>query len=177
MNIGFEKEEIEKLRKECEDEGQSFVLVEDEEDFDDEGEFYHFQFIGQYQGKEVIYDCIMSTLSLHHSSLVFEEAENKVKKIFKDYLPFEDRSSNYKVNEDAEEMLQEFIDEIEEDESIKVSEFVDVDPDFEYGIGLEVALNVEEINLDTIEKFIENFKGGKLKLDNTLYSFKNGTEE
>ncbi len=177
MNPGFEKEEIEKLKAECLEEGQNFVLVDDEDEFEDEGEFYHFQFVGQYEGKEVIYDAVLSTLSLHHSSLVYEEAENKVMKIYKDYVPFEDRTDKTNITEDAEQMLMEFIEEIEADETIKVSEFVDIDPDFDFGVGIEAALNLDEIDLETIEKFIADFNAGKLKLDKTLYSFKNGFED
>ncbi|MBK9936379.1 MAG: hypothetical protein IPP61_18190 [Cytophagaceae bacterium] len=177
MNPGFDKKEIETLKAECLEEGQNFVLVDDEDEFEDEGEFYHFQFIGQYEGKEVIYDAVLSTLSLHHSSLVYEEAENKVMKLYNDYVPFEDRNEKTKVNEDAEQMLMELIEEMEEEETIKVSEFVDIDPEFDYGIGIEAALNIDEINLETIEKFIEDFNSGKLKLDKTMYSFKNGFED
>jgi len=108
---------------------------------------------------------------------VYEEAENKVMKIYKDYVPFEDRTDKTKINEDAEQMLMELIEEMEEDETIKVSEFVDIDPDFDFGVGIEAALNLDEIDLETIEKFIADFNAGKLKLDKTLYSFKNGFED
>jgi hypothetical protein len=179
INSGFEKEEIEKLKNECREEGQSFVFVEDEdeEDFEDDGDFVHFQFVGEYEGKEVIYDTILSTLSLHHNSLLFEEAEKKVMKLYKDYVPYENRPANAKVNEEAEQMIEEFIEEMEDEETIKVAELIEVDPDFEFGIGLEVALNVEEITLEVIEKFISEFNAGTLKLDKTLYSFKNDYED
>jgi hypothetical protein len=177
MNPGFEKEEIEKLRQECLDEAQNFVFVEDEGDFEDDGDFVHFQFLGKFEGKEVIYDTILSTLSLHHSSLVFEEAETQIMKIHKDYIPFEDRTEASKVNEEVEELLEEIIEGLEEDETIKVAELMEVDPDFEFGIGLEVALNVEEITLEVIEKFIKDFNNDTLKLDKTLYSFKNDFED
>ncbi len=177
MNPGFEKEEIEKLKSECIEEGQNFVFVEDEGDFEDDGDFVHFQFVGMYEGKEVIYDTILSTLALHHSSIVFEEAEKKVMKIIKDYIPFEERDENAEVSEEAEEMLEEFIEEMEDEETIKVAELMEVDPAFEFGIGLEVALNVEEITLEVIAKFIADFNNDTLQLDKTLYSFKNESED
>jgi hypothetical protein len=177
MNPGFSKEEIEKLKAECAEEGQSFVLVEDEEDFDDSGDFAHFQFIGQYEGKEVIYDAIMSTLSLHHNALVFDYAEQKVQAAFKDYIPLEDRTDVSKINEEAEEMLEEIMEELEEEETIKVAEFVDVDPEFEFGVGLEIALNLTEITIEDIETFIEEFNAGTISLDKTMYSFKNDFED
>lgn len=177
MNEGYTKEEIDLLKKECIAEGQNFVLIDDDEEFDDSGEFFHFQFIGMHEGKEVIYDTIMSTLALHHSSLLYEEAEAKVVKIYKDFVPYEDRKPNYKPNEQAEEMMEELIEEMEEEETIKIAEFVEKDLDFEFGIGLEVSLNMEEITLDTIEKFIADFNAGTVVLDKTLYSFHHGFDE
>jgi hypothetical protein len=177
MNDGFKQEEIDQLKAECEDEGQNFVLVEDEEDFDDESEFAHFQFVGMHEGKEVIYDALLSTLSLHHSSLLYEEAEKKVIKIYKDFVPFEQRVEGVKVNEEAEQMIEELIEEMEDEETIKVSEFVEIELDFEYGIGLDIALNVEEITVEVIEDFIKDFNAGTVKLDKTMYSFKHGFEE
>lgn len=177
MNDGYKKEEIEQLKAECEEEEQIFVLVEDEEDVSDENEFAHFQFVGKHNGQEVIYDALLSTLSLHHSSLLYEEAEKKVAKLYKDFVPFEDRVEGAKVNEEAEQMIEELIEEMEDEETVKVAEFCDIDLDFEYGIGLDVALNVEEITVETIENFINDFNNNNLKLDKTAYSFKHGFDE
>ena len=66
---------------------------------------------------------------------------------------------------------------MEDEETIKVSEFVEIELDFEYGIGLDIALNVEEITVEVIEDFIKNFNAGTVKLDKTMYSFKHGFEE
>ncbi len=178
-NPGYSKEEIDLLKAECEEEGNNFVLIEDEddEDMDDDGDYAHFQFVGMHEGKEVIYDAIMSTLSFHHSSLLYEEAEKKVKKLHKDFLAYEDRPSDYVVNPEAEELMEEFIEEMEDEETIKVAEFVTKEFDFEFGIGLDIALNIEEITFDDIEQFIEDFNAGKLELDKTMYSFKNGFED
>lgn len=177
MNKGFEKEEIEKLKAECAEEGQTYVFVEDEDDLDDSGEFVHFQFVGKKDGKEVIYDALMYTLHMHYNSLLYEEAEKKVMKVHKNYVPYDERTEKYKVDEDAEQLLEEFMEEMEEEETVKVAEFLEIDEEFEFGIGLEVALNVEEITPDTIADFITNFNSDKLKLDKTLYSFKNDIED
>lgn len=61
--------------------------------------------------------------------------------------------------------------------SLKVAEFVEIDYDFEFGIGIDAALNVDEITVEVIEKFISDFNNGTLKLDKTLYSFKDGFED
>lgn len=171
MNEGFDPIEIAELKKECEQEGQNYVIVEDEDGMNDSGEFAHFQFVGKHEGNEVIYDAVMGTLRLNHSSLVFEEAEIRMKKAYPNYVEIGKRKPNYKVDEDMELMLEEIIEELEEEEDFKVSEFVEVETDFEYGIGLDIALNVEEIDNEVITNFVNDFNAGTLKLDPTLYSF------
>lgn len=180
MNLGLDKKEVELLKKECEAEGLPFMLVEDEDEDDDflePGDYTEFQFVGKYKGQEVIYNAAMFTLALHHNSLVFEEAEAKIKKLYKDYVPVEDRTEKTKINEEAELMLEELIEEMEDEETIKVSEFMEIDDNFEYGIGLEICLNVEEIDDEVIEKFVNEFNAGTFELDKTLYSFKNEEDE
>jgi hypothetical protein len=141
------------------------------------GEFAHFQFVGKHEGIEVIFDAVMGTLRLNHSSLVFEEAETRMKKAYPNYVEIDKRKPNHKLDEDLELMLEEIIEELEEEEVIKVSEFVEVETDFEYGIGLDVSLNVEEITHEVITKFISDFNAGTLELDPTLYSFTSEEEE
>ncbi|WP_337040762.1 hypothetical protein [Emticicia sp. 17c] len=170
-NAGFDPKEIAQLKEECKQEGQNYVLFDDEDGMGDSGEFAHFQFVGKYNGNEVIYDAIMSTLRLTHSSLVFEEAEKRMKKSYPNYVEVEKRKPNYKVDEDMELMMEEIIEELEEEEMIQVAEYIEIDEDFEYGIGLDVALNVEEIEDEIITKFVNDFNAGTLQLDKTLYSF------
>lgn len=175
-NEGFDPQEIAELKAECQQEGQNYVIVEDEDGMNDSGEFAHFQFVGKHDGQEVIYDAVMGTLRLNHSSLVFEEAEIRMKKSYPSYVEVDKRKPNYKADEDMELMLEEIIEELEEEEVIQVSEFVEIDEDFEYGIGLDIALNVEEIDDEVITKFVNEFNAGILKLDPTLYSFTNEEE-
>ncbi len=170
-NEGFDPQEIAQLKAECQQEGQNYVIVEDEDGMNDSGEFAHFQFVGKHNGQEVIYDAVMGTLRLNHSSLVFEEAENRMKKSYPNYVEVDKRKPNYKANEDMELMLEEIIEELEEEETIQVAETIEIDEDFEYGIGLDIALNVEEIDGEVITKFVNEFNAGTLKLDPTLYSF------
>ena len=175
MNAGYTQEEIDLLKEECKELDQSFVLIDDEPE--EEADYVQFQFVGKHEGKEVIYDAVLSTLSMHHSSRLYEEAEKKIVKIYKDFVPYELRDENSPVNEEAELMMEELIQEMEDEETIKVSEFVEIDMDFDFGIGIDAALNVEEITVDVIEKFISDFNNGTLKLDKTLYSFKDGFED
>lgn len=182
QNPGFDPQEIEELRAECREEGTSFVLVEDPDlDMLEAGECEHIQFVGKYKDEEVIYDALIYTLRLHHSSMVYEMAVEQIKKSFPSYVPPEERKPDYKISpedeEEAETALTELIEEIEENETIKVQEHVEVDTDSDYGIALDVCLNVEEINDEEIEKFIEAFNSGSLTLDTTLYSFSEDGQE
>lgn len=175
MNAGYTQEEVDLLKEECKELDQNFVLIDDEPE--EEADYVQFQFVGQHEGKEVIYDAVLSTLSMHHSSRLYEEAEKKISKIYKDFVPYELRDENSPVNEEAELMMEELIQEMEDEETIKVSEFVELDFDFDFGIGIDAALNVDEITVEVIEKFISDFNTGTLKLDKTLYSFKDGFED
>ena len=114
MNEGFDPVEIAELKKECEHEGQTYVIVEDEDGMNDSGEFAHFQFVGKHEGIEAIFDAVMGTLRLNHSSLVFEEAETRMKKAYPNYVEIDKRKPNHKVDEDLELMLEEIIEELEE---------------------------------------------------------------
>ena len=180
-NEGYDPEEISALKDECQQEGKSFVFVEDDDlDVLEEGECAHIQFPGKYQGEEVIFDALVYTLRLHHSSLVYEMALEQVRKTYPEYVPPEDRKASYKITpeleEEAETALTEIIDEIEETETVKVQEHVDVDMESDYGIALDVCLNVDEVTDDVIEDFIKKFTSNTLSLDTTLYSFTNEEE-
>ncbi len=177
MNPGFTKEEIHKLKNLCKQANQSFIYIDDEDlPVSNENEMVHIQFIGQYKGQEVIFDAILFTLQLHYSSLIYEEAERKAIKHFPLYVPLEKRDDTYQENEEVDEevemMVLEIIEELEEEDSLKVSEYLEIDPEFDFGIGLEAALYVPKLEIAIIEKFIQDFNLNQLQLDTTLYSFK-----
>lgn len=67
--------------------------------------------------------------------------------------------------------------EIEDEETVKVQEFVDIDTNHDYGIGLDAALNVEYIDEKVVNKFVKQFNEDSLVLDETLYSFQTEEEE
>ncbi len=182
MNEGYNPEEIKLLREECQEEGTNFIHCDDEDvSASDSGELAHVQFVGNYKGQEVIYDAIIYTLRLHHSSLVYEKAVEQAQKVYPKYLPFDERGPNYKIKpeeeEEAEELITELIESIEEEEEVKVKEHLEIEADFEYGVGLDACLNVEAITDEVITKFIEDFNSGRLKLDTTLYSFSSSEDE
>ena len=178
-NPGFDLAEITLIKAQCRKSGKNFVLNDEEEQSE---EFAHFLFVGMYEGKEVIYDTAMFTLHLYHSSLLMEKSEEAAEKQFPGYKrPEISEDGELMVEEEENEEIElfkmELIDEWEENETEKVQEYVETDPDFDFGIALEVALNREEINEKVISDFVTNFNAGTLKLDTTLYSFKTEEDE
>jgi hypothetical protein len=93
----------------------------------------------------------------------------------------ENRDETYEANEDMDEEVElyitELIEEIEENEEVKLSEHLDIDEDFEFGIGIDVCLNVDEINDNVVTKFVDDYLAGTIKLDPTMYSFKTDYED
>ena len=73
--------------------------------------------------------------------------------------------------------ITELIMEMEEEETVKVQEFLDIDTHHDYGIGLDVSLNVDEIDEQVIAKFIQEFNDDSLTLDDTLFSFMTEDED
>jgi hypothetical protein len=180
-NPGFDPETIAQLKSELKASGKSFKIIPDEENSE---EFVNFHFLGVYEGKEVVYDTALYTLRLHHASEVYEQAEHEAAKKFPNFNPItyeEDENGNMKPLTPEEEeigwFITELIMEIEEEESVKVQEFIDIDTNHDYGIGLDASLNVEEIDEDVISKFVREFNDDTLELDDTLYSFMTEDED
>lgn len=180
-NPGFDPATIEALKAELEKNGKSFKIIPDEENSE---EFVNFYFVGMYEGREVIYDAALYTLRLHHSSEVYELAEHKAAQKFPNFNGIsydEDENGNMiPLTSEQEEIgwfITEIIMEIEEEESVKVQEFVDIDTHHDYGIGVDAALNVEYIDDQTISKFIKTFNDDTLKLDDTMYTYMSEDDE
>ncbi|CAM4369802.1 hypothetical protein EWU23_02060 [Cytophagaceae bacterium 50C-KIRBA] len=180
-NPGFSPEEIKRLKELCATEQRTFILIEDEDlPVSNDREMVHIQFVGHFEQKEVVYDAILCTLQLHYSSLLYEAAEREAIQHFPLYVPIENRDETYQANdsldEEVEMMVLEIIEEMEENDEIKVSEYVEVDKDFDFGIGLEAALYVPALTDEVIEQFIHDFNADAIQLDTSLYSFKSEEE-
>ncbi|KPQ19043.1 MAG: hypothetical protein HLUCCX10_04040 [Algoriphagus marincola HL-49] len=180
-NPGFSPEEIANLKAKLKRIGKPYQLVEDAENSD---EYVNFYFIGMYEGKEVIYDAALYTLRLHHASEVYELAEHEAAKKFPDFNGIryeEDENGNLlPLSSEEEEIgwfITEMIMEIEEEETVKVQEFIDIDTNHDFGIGLDAALNLEHIDDSTIRKFILEYNEDTISLDETLYSFQSEEED
>ncbi len=181
-NEGFDPANIEALKHDLKVSNKSFKLIEGEEENSDE--FVNFLFIGMYEGKEVIYDAALYTLRLHHSSELYELAEHEAAKKFPNFKGIkyeEDDDGNLKPLSNEEEEIGWFITEIimemEEEETVKVQEFIDIDTHHDYGIGLDASLNVEYIDEKVIIKFIKEFNDDTIKLDESFYAFQSEEEE
>ena len=152
-----------------------YIVVDSEENSD---EFLNFYFIGVHEGKEVIYDAAIYTLRLQHESELYEIAEHEAAKRFSAFKKIqyeEDENGDMKALDREEEeiglFMAEIILELEEEEAVKVKEHVDMDTNLDFGIGLDIGLNVTNITDDVVIKFITDFNEDKLVLDSTLYSF------
>lgn len=181
VNPGFDPKNISILKEELKAIGKPYKILKDVENSD---EFVNFYFIGMYEGKEVIYDAALYTLRLHHSSEVYELAEHKAAQKFPNFKGIsyeEDENGNMKPLTPEEEeigwFITEIIMEIEEEESVKVQEFVDIDTFHDYGIGLDCGLNVDVIDDKLITRFVQEFNDDTLKLDDTMYAFQTEEED
>ncbi len=182
INPGFSTEEIQQLKDQCIQAKKSYIVIEDDDlPTGNEKEMVHIQFVGHFNTQEVIYDAILCTLQLHYASAIYEAAEQEAIHHFPLYVPIENRDETYVENESLDEevevMILEIIDELEENDEIKVNEYIEIDEDFEYGIGLEVALYVPSLEDEIIEKFISDFNGGTLSLDPSRFSFRSEDPE
>lgn len=181
QNPSFNKAEIESLKQKIASSKNNFVLVDSE---DNNEEYKNFQFVGIYESQEAIYDAVIYTLRLHHASEVYEMAEHKAAQKFPNFKPIkfqEDENGDLKALNDVEEeiglYIAEMIDELEDEDVVKVQEHVDMDSGGDDGIGLDIGLNVEEVTDKVINKFVNDFNNDTIQLDETLYSFQSNEEE
>jgi hypothetical protein len=175
VNKGFDLQTIQEYKTRIQASGRNYVLDEDDEQSD---EYVHFYFPGIYEGKETIYDAVMYTLRLQHESELFEIAEHRAAKHFPEYKKItyeEDENGNLATLDPLEEeiglFIAEVIMELEEEEAVKVKEHVDMDPNTDFGVALDIGFHLEKITTHDIERFIRNFNEDTLELDETLYSF------
>lgn len=180
-NKGFDKGVIQEYREKMKAVNQNYLLADLE---DNTEEHVHFFFIGNYEGREAIFDTVIYTLRLHHESELFEIAEHKAAQHFPEYKRItyqEDENGNLQTLDDLEEeiglFMAEVIMEMEEEEAVKVQEHVYEDDHLDFGIGLDVGLHVQEVTPAVIEKFVRDYTSGQLKLDPGMYSFQTQSQE
>jgi hypothetical protein len=154
---------------------KSLFAVDDDDERTDE--YVHLHFVGINDGKEVAVDAALYTLRMHHESELFEIAEEQAYKHFPQYKKLHQAGAEVddKLEEEVGMFMAEVILDLEEEETIKVKEHVDLEVTAELNIGLDVGLNVDSVTDAVIEKFISDFNNDKIQLDPTLYSFETGS--
>lgn len=181
-NQGTNQNEILKLKNEFAETGKPYRFVDEDEVSEEMAEFF---FIGNYEGREVILDCLLGTLRLAYESNLLELAEKRTKEKFPEFRGFDfeiDEQGNaigedYEESEEIEAYKAFVMYEIEEAGDANVAESVSYDESFEYGVGMEAYLNVPEINEEVLLRFISDFNSGNLKLDPVRYSFESEDDE
>lgn len=181
-NKGFDADVIGDYKRRMKALGTNFLTDDNDENTD---EYVHFYFAGKHDdGREVIFDAVIYTLRLQHESEMFEIAEHRAAQHFPDYKKIsydEDENGNLEMLDDQEEaiglFMAEVIVELEEEEAVKVKEYVDMDDHADFGIALDIGIHAESITPRIIEKFISDFNNDSLQLDPTLYSFQTREEE
>jgi hypothetical protein len=176
-NKGFDPQQVADYRKKIEASPYNFVF--DEEDENNE-EYAHFYFVGKYKGKDVVYDAVIYTLRLQHESELYEIAEERAEQHFPDFRKLNEDQEGDENDPRMEEIglyMAEVIMELEEDQAVKVQEHVNVDEDAEFGISLDVGLNVPVVSPEVIQKFVNDYTNNTLSLDPTLYSFETEDQE
>jgi hypothetical protein len=170
-NLGYSAEEIGELKAEMKALKQNFVINEEHEERDAEGVYFYF--VGKHEGKEVIFDAFLYTLNMEYDMQLYEAAEERMATKFPEF-----KKTGYdNMSEDQLEYMDMLLAELEEDDAVRVQEFVDVNDEVEFGVGLDVCLNVEDISDEIITRFVQDFNSGKLVLDETEYSFAYNDEE
>lgn len=177
----FTSDKVSEIMEAAKASEKGFVINEAEPPAED---FVNFFFVGIYEGKEVLYDAVLYTLRLHHNSELYELAEHKAAQKFPDFKRIryeEDENGDLEALDSLEEeiglYMAEVIVELEDDETVKVQEHVDLDENLDHRIGLDIGLNVDEVTDKTISKFIRSFNNDELELDSTLYSFQTEEEQ
>lgn len=153
--------------------GNDLFYIDDEDEPTDE--CVHFYFIANRDGQEVICDCVLYTLRLHHEGEMHEEAEARASEKFTEYLKAKDSESALQ-QEEIGMMMAEILLELEEEEAVKVQEHIELDSENPVGLGVDAGLNVPVISNEIISKFITEFRADTIKLDEALYSFQISTD-
>lgn len=178
LNKGFDADIIKEYKLKVNEFG--YIPLNNE---DNSEEYVNFMFIGTYKGKKVIYDAVIYTLRLNHHSELYELAEKRTTEKYPEFnsmtYSLDENGDLAELTEKEEEIglhMTELIMEMEEEGEVKVKEHIEYDTDLEFGVGLDVGLNVEQITDEVIANFIHSFNTNTLKLDKTLYSFETHNE-
>ncbi len=180
-NLGYDPQTIEAYRAKMIAADKNYWI---ENEAENTSEYASFYFIGQHEGREVIYDAAIYTLRLQHESELYEIAEHRAANHFPDFKKItydEDENGNLEnldpLQEEIGLFMAEVIMELEEEGSVRVKEHIDMDMQAELGIGLDIGLHVDKVTHHVIERFIKSFNDDTIILDETLYTFQTHDQE
>ncbi len=173
LNAGFDPKTIENYKVKMNANG--FKVVDSE---DNGEEYVNFIFVGKYKNKEVIYDAVIYTLRLDHHSELYEIAEQRTTERYPEFnsmtYSVDENGDLNELSEKEEEIglfMTELILELEDEGEVKVKEHLEYDTSLNFGVGLDIGLNIAEITDAVLAKFVKEFNANTLKLDDTLYAF------
>jgi hypothetical protein len=164
MNKGLEKAEVERVKALCRKAGKNFIYNTEEER--DEN-FAHFFFIGKHEGKEAVFNGFMFSLEMEYISTLYDEAQA----VLLERMPNLTEEDLEVESVEIIEQIEDIVSELEDAGEIQVQEFVELDDSVEYGVGVNVCLNLLEVTDEDIENFVDAYNNGTLELDETAYSF------
>jgi hypothetical protein len=163
MNAGYNPENISQIKQAAAHAGFSFVLNDQQEEQDEQSAYFFF--VGKNDGKEVIFDTFIYTLRAEYELQLHELAESRLLEKFPNLASVDD------ANEDQLIYFDMLLDDIEQEDEISVVEFINTDEAVDFGVSIDVCLNVDEITPEVIEKFVQDFNADKLDLSDEEYSF------
>jgi hypothetical protein len=163
-NSGYSPEEIKKVENACQQAGLPFAYrTKDEENH----VFANVLFTGKYMGAPVVFDTFIYTLESEYMSAIFEDAREEIINTYPEYA-----EADFEADEGPHiDLLEEIASELAEEDDYSIQEFVDIEEEAEYGVALDVCLNVPEITDEVIGNFVTAFKTGTFQPDETFYSF------
>ena len=164
MNKGFDPKEIAKIKDACNKTNKPFTIVQNNLETEGHANFF---FVGKHQDKEVIFDAFIYPLEMEYFSGIFETA---IELVIEDNSKFEKADFSQETGEHIE-LLHQTTEALTKESDFDIQEFLELDEDNDYGIALDVCLNVNEISEETIHDFVTKFNEGTFELDSTFYSF------
>ena len=165
----FKYESVAQLKTLLTKQAKSWIFEETEEG---NTSFAQFYFIGTHEGKEVIFNAVLSQLELHFHGLLSDMAEEKLLSLYPKYKGLYadvQEEMSEEMSEEIEEKRNELMKQLEHE--TKVTEFVEVTVENPVNISLYACLNLPEITPKSIDNFVKHYVEKTFKADETAYSF------
>lgn len=167
MNPNISLKEVKEFLKKN---GTSFKVLDDSAREDGA---LQFAFVGEFEGKEVVFDVFMMTLEFDFFTGVLEEAINQTIELHPEF-----KEADFDAIEGKHiDIMDDIAAELAKDEDFQVCEYLDIEEGDDNVVELDVSLNITEVSDEAIKKFINDFTTGELELDETYFSFELDDEE